>query len=88
MHSETQKKMNTFKFKCYRKILGVPYLEQRTNESITKEIADRKETLLSTFKQKKLKWFGRVTSHQDDLQNNGKHDHAWKSTKQKGKGKT
>ncbi len=68
--AESEKRINAFEMKCYRKILQIPYTAHRTNESVKDEIvqnSENYETLLSVVKQRKLKWFGHVTRHPKEL---------------------
>ena len=64
--ADTERRIQAFENKCYRKILRVSYTEHRTNQDVREEIeawAGPQEHLLSTVKRRKLLWFGHVTRH-------------------------
>ena len=65
-----RKKNYAIELKCYRKVLLIPHIAHRTNDSIKEDIARRDEnyeTLLSMIKRRKMKWFGHVSRHQEEL---------------------
>jgi len=70
LNAESEKRLNAFEMKCYRKILQIPYTAHRTNESVKCEIVRKSEnhvSLFSIIKQRKLKLFGHVTRHYNEL---------------------
>ena len=66
LNAETERRIQSFEFRCYRKLLGIKYTEHRTNSYVEQEIkakAGKQEPLLSTVRRRKLAWFGHVTRH-------------------------
>ena len=62
----TERRIQAFEMKCFRKLLRISYREHRTNASVTSEVEDlvgKQEPLLATIKRRKLAWFGHVTRH-------------------------
>ena len=57
------KKITAFEMKCYRKILRIPWIAKRTNESVLQELNMTDCQLTKTIKKLKLKYFGHVTRH-------------------------
>ena len=69
-NAQSEKRINTFEMKRYRKILRIPYTARRTNENIKDEIVQKcgkQETLLSIVKRRKIQWFGHVTRNDISL---------------------
>ena len=63
---DTQRRIQAFEMKCFRRILNISYKEHKTNDFVWNKVLsyDRKiEPLLSTIKRRKMKWFGHVTRH-------------------------
>ncbi|KAI8503836.1 hypothetical protein Bbelb_188070 [Branchiostoma belcheri] len=61
--AEAERRIEAFEMKCLRRILGISYLQRRTNESVRQEVEEvcgKQQSLLSTVKQRKLMWFGHV----------------------------
>ena len=64
--ADSERRIQAFETKCLRKLLGISYLEHKTNDYVRKKIKDLvgpQEPLLATVKQRKLVWFGHVTRH-------------------------
>ena len=64
--ADSEKRIQAFENKCYRRILRVSYTEHRTNKHVKEEIEARagpQEPLLSSVRRRKLLWFGHVTRH-------------------------
>ena len=38
LNAQSEKRINAFEMKCYRKILRIPYIAHRTNENVKDEI--------------------------------------------------
>ena len=64
INKTSERKINAFELKCYRKILRVPWTEKRTNNSILQELNIKEGWLLSTIIKRKLKYFGYVKRHE------------------------
>ncbi|GFR87031.1 endonuclease-reverse transcriptase [Elysia marginata] len=54
-----QKKIQTFKMWCYRRLLKVPWTEKKTNKEII-QMADVDERLLQQLMKRKLKYAGHI----------------------------
>ena len=70
LNAQSEKRINAFEMKCYRKILRIPYTAHRTNENVKDEIVHQcgnQETLLSIVKRRKIQWFGHVTRNDKSL---------------------
>ena len=55
-----------FETKCLRRLLGISYLDHKTNEYVRDKIKDLvgpQEPLLATVKRRKLGWFSQITRH-------------------------
>ena len=62
---EAEKKINAFEFKCYRKILRIPWTAKRTNASIVNHFGNIPEHWLqNTIVRQKMKFFGHIKRHQ------------------------
>ena len=64
LSAETERRLKAFEFRCYRRLLKVPYTEHRTNQSIREEITEAigsHESLLAIVKRRK---FEVVRAHQ------------------------
>jgi hypothetical protein len=64
--AEAEKIIQAFETKCLRRLLGISYLEHKTNEYVRNKIKDLvgpQEPLLATVKRRKLGWFGHITRH-------------------------
>ena len=70
LNAQSEKRINAFEKKCYRRILRIPYTADRTNENVKDEIVHQcgnQETLLSIVKRRKIQWFGHVTRNDNSL---------------------
>jgi len=59
--TELQKRILSMEMRCYRKILGITYLDRVTNEEIRNKVVQAigpHDNLLTTVKKRKLRWFG------------------------------
>ena len=64
--ADSEKRIQTFKPKCIRKLLRISYLEHKTNDWVQNKIISHvgpQEPLLATVKRQKLGWFRHVTRH-------------------------
>ena len=64
--ADTERRIQAFEMKCFRRILNISYKEHKTNEYVWDKItesAGKQEPLLTTIKKKKMRWFGHVTRH-------------------------
>ena len=62
--AELQKKIQAMEMKCYRKVLGISYLEHITNESVRNRIKQEigeHDDLLTIVMKRKMSWFGHVS---------------------------
>ena len=58
-----ESRIQAFENNCYRRLLGISYIEHKTNEYVWQQVdilAGRQELLLSTVMRRKLSWFGHV----------------------------
>ena len=58
---DSERKINSFEMRCYRRLLGVPYTAHRTNDSIIGEVRQHIgsfERFFETVKKRKLQWYG------------------------------
>jgi len=70
LSTSSEKKIEAFEMKCYRRLLRVPYTAHRTNESIRSEIEAAigvHKHLLQIVKERKLSWFGHITRSSPSL---------------------
>ena len=70
LNAQSEKRINAFEMKCYRKILRIPYTAHRTNENVKDEIfhqCGNRKTSLSIVKRRKIQWFGYVTRNDNSL---------------------
>ena len=66
MNAEAERRIQAFKNKSYIKLLGISYLERKTNEYVllhVHSLEGRQEPLLSIVKKRKLGWFGHTVRH-------------------------
>ncbi|KAL8564069.1 hypothetical protein ACOMHN_034546 [Nucella lapillus] len=66
LNAETERRLQAFEHKCYRKLLRIHYSEHKTNAYVRQRIdtlAGKQEPLLSIVKRRKLTWFGHVNHH-------------------------
>jgi len=59
------KKLLAFEMKYYSRILAVKWQDRRTNEEI-RAVVQRKETVMDTFRMRKLQVFGHICRIADD----------------------
>ena len=62
--AETEKRIQAMEMRCLRKLLGITYREPITNEEVrnrTRQAIGPHEDLLTTVKQRKLRWYGHIT---------------------------
>ena len=62
--AETEKRIQAMEKRCLRKLLGITYREHITNEEVrnrTRQAIGPHEDLLTTVKQRKLRWYGHIT---------------------------
>jgi hypothetical protein len=62
--AELEKRIQASEMRCFRRLLGISYKDQITNEEVKNRIRQAicpYEDLLTTIKRRKLKWFGHVT---------------------------
>ena len=62
--AETEKRIQAMEMRCLRKLLGITYREHITNEEVrnrTRQAIGPHEDLLTTVKQRKLRWYGHIT---------------------------
>ena len=70
LNAHSEKRINAFEMKCYRKILHILYIAHRTNEHVKDEVFQQcgnQETLLSIVKRRKIKWLVRFTRNDNSL---------------------
>ena len=64
--ADTEKRVQAFESKSFRRLLGITYRERKTNEYVRdkiKELVGEQEPLLTTVKRRKLGFFGHTTRH-------------------------
>ena len=59
----SEKIINAFECKCYRRILRIPWTEKRTNMSILQQLNIPENWLLKHIKKRKIKYFGHIKRH-------------------------
>ncbi|XP_063598641.1 uncharacterized protein LOC134775115 [Penaeus indicus] len=70
LNAESEKRINAFEMKFYRKILRIPYTAHRTNENVKEETVQNcgnQEMLQWVVKRRKIQWFGHVTCNHSSL---------------------
>ena len=61
--AESERRLQAFEMKCFRRLLGISYKEHKTNEFVSQEISSligQYEPLLTAVKRRKFFWFGHV----------------------------
>ena len=61
--AELERRIGAMEMRCYRKILGITYLDRVTNDNVRrmiKEAIGPYDELLSIVKKRKLRWYGHV----------------------------
>ena len=66
VNKEDEKRLLAFEMRCYIRILAVKWQDRRTNEEISKSSCTRKETVVDTFRMRKLQLFGHICRMPDD----------------------
>ena len=64
--ADSERRIQAFETKCFRRLLRISYRERKTNEYVRRELTSRvgpQEPLLATVKRRKLSWFAHVTRH-------------------------
>ena len=64
--ADTERRLQAFETKCLRRLLGISYLDRKTNDFVRSEVhkhVGHQEPLLATIKRRKLAWFGHVSRH-------------------------
>ena len=64
--AEMEKRIQAFEMKCYRRLLGISWMDHKTNEYVRGQVtilAGPQEPLLATVKRRKLQWFGHTARH-------------------------
>ena len=62
--AELQRRILATEYRCYRRILGIRYIDRITNEEIRRRITQAigpHDTLLAIVKKRKLTWYGHVS---------------------------
>ena len=62
--SELERKIQATEMKCFRRLLGISYRDQVTNEEVRNRIRHaigRYEVLLTSVLKRKLRWYGHIT---------------------------
>ena len=62
--AENENRIQAMEMRCLRKLLGITYREHITNEEVrnrTRQAIGPHEDLLTTVKQRKLRWYGHIT---------------------------
>ena len=63
LSADTERRIQAFEQRCFRRLLCIPYTAHRTNESVWQEIntlAGSQTHLLASVKERKMRWFGHV----------------------------
>ena len=66
LNAELERRLQSFEFKSYRRILNIKYTEHRTNDYVEEQVtnkAGQQERILTTIRKRKLKWFGHINRH-------------------------
>ena len=61
--AETEKRIQAMEMRCLRKLLGITYRDHISNEEVlnrTRQAIGPHEDLLTTVKQRKLRWYGDI----------------------------
>lgn len=64
--AETERRIEAFEYKSYRRLLRILYSERKTNTYVKEQIttqAGQQEPLLSIVKRRKLTWYGHTSRH-------------------------
>ena len=64
--ADTEKRIESFELKCWRKLLRITYLDRKTNDYVRSTVElyiGPQEPLLATVKRRKLTFFGHTTRH-------------------------
>jgi hypothetical protein len=60
LKKDEERRIEAFEMKCLRKILGITYIEKRTNKDVLNK-AGMERLLLTKVKERKLKYFGHIS---------------------------
>ena len=66
LHADTERRIQAFEYKCWRRLLKISYREHKTNDfvkNMVESFVGPQEPLLATVKYRKMKWFAHVTRH-------------------------
>ena len=66
MTAESERRIEAFEIKSFRKLLGVTYRDRKTNAEIRQTVQNyvgSQEPLLATVKRRKLSWYAHLTRH-------------------------
>jgi hypothetical protein len=61
--AESERRLQAFEMKCFRRMLGISYRERKTNEYVNMQVrslAGPVKPLLTTVKRRQFQWFGHV----------------------------
>ena len=64
--ADTERRIQSFEFKCLRRILRITYKDRKTNDFVWQQIKRHNKDilpLLKIVKIKKMKWFGHTVRH-------------------------
>ena len=62
-HQHKLRSNDIFELKCYRKILKLPWVQKRTNESILEELSIQNKWLITSIKRRKWTFFCHLKRH-------------------------
>jgi hypothetical protein len=65
--ADTERRIQAFEHKCFRKLLHISYKEHKTNDYVRQQVTTyvgKQEPLLATVKRRKLAWYGHVSRHE------------------------
>lgn len=68
--AESERRLQAFEMKCFRRMLGISYREHKTNEYVSmhiRSLAGPYEPLLTIVKRRKFHWFGHVVRSNNNL---------------------
>jgi len=70
MTAESERRVNAFEFRCFRKLLKISYTEHRTNQSVQDEIIKAigpYERLLTVIKSSEMSQYGQINRAKESL---------------------
>ena len=65
--ADLERRVTSFEYRCYRKLLNIPYSQHTSNETVRNKISSaigKHKDLLAIVKSRKLKWFGHTSRSQ------------------------